>query len=154
MTAAADQTFRDVVREADRRGAMPSRAGSMDAGGVEAAIADLSRALGLEPGETRDSIEQEFFAGSAIAPHEWTAIAAALAQGGKTDAEQARRFGLLASLPRADRVADLSRHFLHQDDRTPRKTIVTKAIKDAELDRALERGTGPRWRAAATACAP
>ncbi len=87
----------------------------MDAGGVEEAIAVLSRALGLNPGETRDSIEQEFFTGSEIPSQQWTAIAAALGQGGKNDAEQARRFSLLASLPLSDRVRDLSRHFLHQD---------------------------------------
>src|SRR5579862_4281865 len=49
MTAGADQTFRDVVREAiGRRDVIERWLGS--AGGLDAAIAALSRALGLEPG--------------------------------------------------------------------------------------------------------
>src|SRR3984957_10836007 len=67
MTAAADQTFRDVVRAAiGRRDAIGGWV--MDAGDVDAAIAALSRALGLDPAEDRASIEEEFFAGSVIAP--------------------------------------------------------------------------------------
>ncbi len=67
MTAAADQTFRDVVRAAiGRRDAIGGWV--MNAGDVDAAIAALSRALGLDPAEDRASIEEEFFAGSSIAP--------------------------------------------------------------------------------------
>ena len=71
MTAAADQTFRDVVRAAiGRRDAIGGWV--MSAGDVDTAIAALSRALGLDPAEDRASIEEEFFAGSSIAPDEWT----------------------------------------------------------------------------------
>ncbi len=132
MTAAADQTFRDVVREAiGRRDAIVRSV--MDAGGIVEAIAALAGALGLEPGETRDSIEQEFFAGPEIPAQQWTAIAAALAQGGKNDAEQARRFGLLASLPLSDRVQTYLEIFCTATDRKPRKTVVSKSVKDPQL---------------------
>jgi ATP-dependent helicase/nuclease subunit A len=132
MAAAADQTFRDVIRAAiGRRDAIGRWV--MSAGGVNAAIAGLSRALGLDPAEDRDSIEAEFFTGSPISPAEWATFAAALAQGGKTDAEQARRFNLLASLSRSDRVETYLDIFCTADDRLPRKSIVTKAIKDADL---------------------
>jgi ATP-dependent helicase/nuclease subunit A len=132
MTAAADQTFRDVVRDAIGRRDVIARS-VMDAGGVEEAIAMLTGALGLKPGETRDSIEQEFFAGSEIPSQQWTAIAAALGQGGKNDAEQARRFSLLASLPRSDRVQTYLDIFYTTTDRKPRKTLASKAVKDAQL---------------------
>ncbi len=132
MTAAADQTFRDVVRGAINRRDAISR-WVIEAGDVEAAIAELSRALGLGPAETRESVEEEFFAGSSITPTEWTALAAALARGGKGDAEQARRFGLLASLSRTDRVETYLDIFCTSDARSPRKTLVTKAIQDADL---------------------
>jgi len=132
MTAAADQTFRDVVRAAiDRRDAMAHWV-TQD-GGVDGAIAALSRALGVDPAETRDSIDDEFFTGSSITSEEWTALATALLQGGKTDAEQARRFGMLASLPRSDRVETYLDIFCTSSERAPRKSIVTKSIKDAKL---------------------
>jgi len=132
MTAAADQTFRDVVRAAiGRRDAIARWV--MAAGSVAAAIAELSRALGLDPDETRESIEEEFFAESSIAPQEWTAVAATLAQGGKTDAEQARRFGSLATLPRSDRVETYLDIFCTASDRAPRKSVVSKTVKDASL---------------------
>ncbi len=141
MTAAADQTFRDVVRGAIGRHDAISL-WLIKAGGIDAAIAALSRALGLSPTDTRESVEEEFFAGSSITPSEWTALAAALARGGKSDAEQARRFALLASLSRTDRVETYLDIFCTSDARSPRKTIVTKAVQDAGLvDRlAMEQG--------------
>ena len=132
MAAAADQTFRDVVRAAiGRRDAIGGWV--MSAGDVDTAIAALSRALGLDPAEDRASIEEEFFAGSSIAPDERAVLAAALAQGGKSDAEQARRFSLLASLPRSDRVETYLDIFCTASERAPRKSIATKAIRDANL---------------------
>jgi ATP-dependent helicase/nuclease subunit A len=132
MTAAADQTFRDVVRDAiGRRDAVVRWV--MKAGGIGTAIAELSRALGLDPDETRESIEEEFLAESSIAPQDWSTLATALMQGGKTDAEQARRFGLLASLPRSDRVETYLDIFCTATDRAPRKSVVSKAVKDASL---------------------
>ena len=131
IMAAADQTFRDVVRGAIGRRDVISR-WVISAGDVAAAVAALSRALGVDPSETRDGIDDAFFAGSSIKPAEWAALAAALAQGGKTDAEQARRFGLLASLPRSDRVETYLDIFC-TGERAPRKSIVTKSIKDLSL---------------------
>src|ERR1700685_1565516 len=60
MAAAADQTFRDVVRAAiGRRDAISRWVTGAD--GIEVAIAGLSRALGLDPKEDIESIEDEFF---------------------------------------------------------------------------------------------
>ncbi|MFZ1922783.1 MAG: UvrD-helicase domain-containing protein, partial [Xanthobacteraceae bacterium] len=141
MTAAADQTFRDVVRDAiGRRDAVAGWI--MAAGGVAEAIAALSRALGLDPSASRSSIEEEFFADPAITPREWPAIAAALALGGKSDAEQSRRFGRLAALPLSDRVETYLDIFCTAEDRTPRKSIVTKAIKNAGLRERLSAEQG------------
>jgi ATP-dependent helicase/nuclease subunit A len=136
MTAAADQTFREVIRTAIGRHDTIAR-WVMQEGGVETAIAALSRALGIEPTTSRESVEDEFFADSAIAPAEWTAIAATLARGNKTDIEQADRFNQLAALPRADRVETYLDIFFTANERTPRKSIVTKAIKDLGLTERL-----------------
>ena len=136
MTAGADQTFRDVVREAiGRRDVIDRWLGS--AGGLDAAIAALSRALGLEPGVDMDSVEAEFFAGALIAPPEWPVLAATLAQGAKTDCEQAERFGTLAARSGSDRIETYIDIFC-TDQRTLRKSIVTKAIKDAGLIERLD----------------
>jgi ATP-dependent helicase/nuclease subunit A len=131
MTAAAYQTFRDVVRAGIGRRDAISR-WVISAGGVEAAVAVLSRALDVDPAEDRDSIEDEFFAGSAIAPEQWATLAAALGQGAKTDFEQARRFSSLAALSRSDRIETYLDIFC-TGERSRRKFIVTKSIKDARL---------------------
>ena len=136
MTAAADQTFREVIRTAIGRHDTIAR-WVMQEGDVETAIAALSRALGIEPATSRESVEDEFFTESAIAPAEWAAIAATLARGNKTDIEQADRFNSLAGLPRADCVETYLEIFFTATERTPRKSIVTKAIKDAELTERL-----------------
>jgi ATP-dependent helicase/nuclease subunit A len=145
MTAAADQTFRDVIRAAiGRRDSVVQWVTKH--GTVAAAIAALSRALGLDPSATRDGVEEDFFADSPIAADQWSKIAAILAQGNKTDAEQARRFSLLASLSRSDRVQTYLDIFCTADDRALRKTIVTKAIKDKGL---IERLTTEQGRVGA-----
>ncbi|HSZ66078.1 MAG TPA: double-strand break repair helicase AddA [Xanthobacteraceae bacterium] len=136
MTAAADQTFREVIRTAIGRRDTIAR-WVMREGDVAPAIAALSRALGIEPTTSRDSVENEFFADSAIAPAEWAAVAATLARGNKTDIEQAERFNQLAALPRADRVETYLDIFFTANERTPRKSIATKAIKDPRLTERL-----------------
>ncbi len=131
MTAAADQTFRDVVRAAmSRRDAIARWIGR--AGDLKRAIAALSHALGVDPAETRERIEAEIFARSPITPSEWAALGAALAEGAKTDGEQARRFVALAALSGTERLETYLDIFCTQD-LAPRKTIVTRAIKDADL---------------------
>ncbi|MGB7038650.1 MAG: UvrD-helicase domain-containing protein, partial [Xanthobacteraceae bacterium] len=55
MTAAADQTFREVIRTAIGRHDTIAR-WVMQEGGVETAIAALSRTLGIEPTTSRESV--------------------------------------------------------------------------------------------------
>jgi ATP-dependent helicase/nuclease subunit A len=131
MTAGADQTFRDVVREAiNQRDAFIGWRET--AGSVEAAIADLSRLLGIDPQDSLDSVEAEFLTGSSIPPAEWPTIAATLMEGNKTDSEQARRFAALTTLSGANRL-ELYLEIFCTDEGNPRKSIVTRAIKDAGL---------------------
>ena len=73
IVVAADQTFKDVVsdaiRERDAITAWTERAGSVDA-----AIAELSKTFGLDPDDTIESVEQEFFSHSLIPAAEWPAL--------------------------------------------------------------------------------
>jgi ATP-dependent helicase/nuclease subunit A len=132
MTAAADRTFRDVVREAigmrDHIAHWVEKAGS-----VEAAIANLSKMLGVDAADDVDKIDDEILAGSAIAPSEWPAIAATLAQGSKTDREKAECFVSLTALGGSDRLERYLEIFFTTTERAPRKSIVTKSITDKGL---------------------
>ena len=131
MTAAADQTFRDVVREAiNMRDQVIGWVTS--AGGVKAAITNLSKDLGVDAADNVESIDGEILAGSTIAPSEWPSIASALAKGGKTDGDQAQRFESLTTLADADRLETYLDIFCTAP-RTPRASIVTKSITDANL---------------------
>ena len=131
MIASADQTFRDVVRGAiAQRDAINRWVGGAD--DVAAAIADLSKALGVDPADNRERIEAAFLADSPIAPGEWAKFATVLARGSKNDGEQAARFGALNALSGSARVEKYLEIFCTREF-APRKSIVTKAIADAAL---------------------
>jgi ATP-dependent helicase/nuclease subunit A len=132
ITAASDQSFRDAIRAAIGMREVVAR-WIIDSGGVEAAIAAMSRQLGLGHGESRGSIEDAFFSGSVIAPSQWPAVAAALEQGRRSDRDQARHFRQLASLPRSDRVEAYLDIFCTANGRSARRSIVTQDIKDKDL---------------------
>ena len=73
IVVAADQTFKDLVgdaiRERDAIDAWTQRAGS-----VNKAIVQLSQTLELDPNDTLESVEQEFFSHSLIPAAEWPAL--------------------------------------------------------------------------------
>src|SRR5438128_4524505 len=95
IAAASDQTFKDVVGEAIRkRDAV--RAWIDHRGSIEAAIASLCGALGVSADDTIERIESEMTEGPLFPASQWAAAAKVLAQGGKSDREQARR--LVAAL--------------------------------------------------------
>src|SRR6516225_2097087 len=136
ITNASDQSFRDAIRAAIAARESIAR-WVTDSGGVDGAIAALSRQLGLEPGETREDIEDEFFSGSLIAPSEWPTIIATLERGGKNDVDQAARLRRLASLSGSDRVETYLDIFCTANEGAARKSIVTQAIKDTKLTERL-----------------
>ena len=134
MMAAADRTFRDVVREAiGKSDAIIEWVQS--AGSVENAIANLAPALGVEPSDNVDEIEAEYFSGAIIAPSEWPALAQTIARGGKNDCDQAERFARLPSLSGSERVETYLDIFCTSasSGRTPRKSIISKAVGNAAL---------------------
>src|SRR3954451_14215279 len=84
MASAADVTFKDVVREAclsrDHFIAWIDTAGSADA-----AIAQVSAALGLDARESLDRIEREIVDGPYLPRARWQDVAAVLETGSKSD---------------------------------------------------------------------
>ena len=134
MMAAADRTFRDVVREAIGK-SDAIIAWVQSAGSVENAIANLAPALGVEPSDNVDEIEAEYFSGAIIAPSEWPALAQTIARGGKNDCERAECFARLPSLSGSERVEAYLDIFCTSvsSGRTPRKSIISKAVGNAAL---------------------
>jgi ATP-dependent helicase/nuclease subunit A len=143
LTAASDNSFREAVRTAIAARDAIAR-WVIETGGIEPAIAAMSRQLDLNPTETRDSIQDEFFSRSLIPTSDWLAVAATLEQGTKTDIEQARRFKRLASLSGSDRVEAYLDIFCTEKGE-PRKSIVTQAIQDADLTQRLAAEQSRVW---------
>jgi ATP-dependent helicase/nuclease subunit A len=147
MTAAADRTFRDVVRDAIGKSDAIIQ-WVQNAGSVETAIANLARVLGVDPSDNADEIEAEYFSGSIIQPAEWPSLAKTIARGGKNDCEQAERFARLPSLSGSERVETYLDIFCTSANsgRTPRKSIISKAVGNAALAQRLLDEQGRVWK--------
>src|SRR4030088_3444897 len=91
MASAADVTFKDVVREAclSRDHFM---AWTDAAGGADAAAAQMSAALGVDPGDYIEDVEREIVDGPHLPRSRWQEIASLLETGNKTESDQATRF--------------------------------------------------------------
>jgi ATP-dependent helicase/nuclease subunit A len=128
MTSAADVTFRDVVREAslsrDQFLAWIERAGSTDA-----AMAQLSAALGVAPEDSMDAVEQEIVDGPHLPRRRWNDAAAIFEGGSKTDNDQAARLRQALGLAGGEQVDEYLRVFF-TGTMEPRKALATKKIND------------------------
>ena len=126
ITAAADLTFKEVIREAiGKHDLVTSWIGR--AGGVQQAIDELSRMFDLDPADTIEKVEAEYFSGSPIPESEWPAIIEALSAGGKTDQKHAERLTACRAATGRDRIECYLDIFC-TDARGPRSSIVTKAV--------------------------
>jgi ATP-dependent helicase/nuclease subunit A len=125
MASAADVTFKDVVREAclsrDHFMAWTDAAGSADA-----AVAQMSLALDVDPHERIEDIEREIVAGPYLKRSGWEEIAAVLDTGAKSDQEQAARLRNALTFTGAAQSDAYLAVFLTETERTPRKSVVTK----------------------------
>ena len=129
MACAADVTFKDVVREAclsrDHFMAWTDAAGSIDA-----AVAQVSAELGVDPGDTIEDVEREIVDGPYLRRPGWEDIAAALEGGGKSDFDQAARFRAALVSSGSTQVDEYLGVFL-TDERSPRKSVVTKKFSES-----------------------
>ncbi len=124
MANAADVTFKDVVREAclsrDHFMAWTDSAGS-----AVTAAAQVSDALGVDPGDSIESVEREIVDGPHLPRSRWEEVAAVLGGSSKADQKQATKLRealVLSGIEQVNRYLDV---FL-TDDRTPRDSVVTK----------------------------
>jgi ATP-dependent helicase/nuclease subunit A len=129
MASAADVTFKDVVREAclsrDHFMAWTDAAGS-----AQAAAAQISAALGVDPNDRLEDVERDILDGPHLPRSEWEAVALVLDTGSKTDQDQAARLRAALVFSGAAQVDEYLGVFLTEADRTPRKTVVTKKFCD------------------------
>jgi ATP-dependent helicase/nuclease subunit A len=124
MASAADVTFKDVVREAclSRDHFMAWTDGAGSAG---AAAAQMSSALGVDPGDYIEDVEREIVDGPHLPRSQWKEIAAALDTGSNSDQTQADRLRGALVFSGIAQVDEYLGVFL-TDERSPRKTVVTK----------------------------
>ncbi|MEH2559416.1 ATP-dependent helicase/nuclease subunit A [Bradyrhizobium algeriense] len=129
MASAADVTFKDVVREAclsrDHFMAWTDAAGS-----AHAAAAQISAALGVNPGDRIEDVERDIVDGPNLPRSRWQDVALVLETGSKTDQDQAARLRGALVFTGAAQVDEYLGVFLTEADRTPRKSVVTKKFCD------------------------
>jgi ATP-dependent helicase/nuclease subunit A len=123
ITTSADQTFSEMIVEAigrrDDISAWIARAGS-----VEAAITELSRALGVDPAETADQIDAEIVGGPNLPESEWATVAALCKASSSNDQRQCERLSAAAAATGRERVDEYVSVFLN-DKWESRKTVIT-----------------------------
>jgi ATP-dependent helicase/nuclease subunit A len=124
MASAADVTFKDVVREAclsrDHFMAWTDAAGS-----AEAAVAQMSAALGVADDDRIEDVEREILDGPNLPRARWREVAAALDGSSKSDQKQADQLREAMVFTGSAQVDEYLSVFL-TDDRTPRTSVVTK----------------------------
>ena len=131
VLAAADQTFQEMVRAAiAERDALTRWVDN--AGGLEKALAQLSRELGVKPDETAAGVDAAMFGESFIARTEWTAIGDTLMDGSKTDKDQGTRFHSLAALSELERAETYLDIFCTGKRDKTRERVATSAIQKAD----------------------
>jgi ATP-dependent helicase/nuclease subunit A len=139
MASAADVTFKDVVREAclSRDHFM---AWTDNAGGVDAAAAQVAAALGVDPDDRIEDVERAIVDGPHLPQSRWRDVARALDGGTKSDQDQAARLREALMSTGATQVDDYLAVFLTETDRNLRKSFVTKKFGDNNpaLARAFE----------------
>ncbi len=89
MTLAADQTFRETVEAACLDGDLLGWLAQ--AGSVERAVAQLSRAIGAQDGDDPATLAQAMIDGPHLPMAQWARFAALFATGSKTDQDQGAR---------------------------------------------------------------
>ena len=123
MASAADVTFKDVLREAClSRDHFVTWTGQ--AGGIKAAVAEVTAALGINPTDTVENVERAIVDGPNLPRSGWKDIAIVLDTGAKSETDHAGRLREALVFTGSEQVEKYLGVFL-TDERTPRKTVLT-----------------------------
>ncbi|MDO9412155.1 MAG: double-strand break repair helicase AddA [Pseudolabrys sp.] len=128
IVVAADQTFKDVIGDAIKERDAISK--WIDAAGsVDAAINALSHSFGVDPKDTAESLEHEFFAQMHIPETEWADLISVLEVGTKSDKNHIEALVAAQKSFGRDRIENYLDIFCNKDDaRTRRQRLLTKAL--------------------------
>ncbi|HVV62030.1 MAG TPA: double-strand break repair helicase AddA [Pseudolabrys sp.] len=123
IPAAADTTFKEVIAEAIGKRDLIT-GWIKRAGGVARAIAELSRTFGLGAGDTLESVEKDYLAGSLIPQAEWQALADFVATSDKQGDRDIAAFLAGARAAGRDGIASYLKIFC-TGELKPRKNVLT-----------------------------
>jgi ATP-dependent helicase/nuclease subunit A len=124
VTGAADSTVRAKLQEAI--GKRETLARWLEAAGsLEQAVAQLSRALDVDPSDDLDVIHKEIIDGPNLPSAEWAAVAATFAEGSSNDRDQVARLAEALAASDASSRADAYLGVFFKDDGDPRKSAIT-----------------------------
>ena len=132
IASAADITFRDVVRELMTRRDEVAR-WLARSGSVAKAIDDLSRALGVDPKETLESLDRQLVEGTGLPSSQWGAVAAQCEEGSKTDGDRGAQLRAALAASGAARIEAYLSVFL-TDKMEPRKNVITVGLSKKRPD--------------------
>ena len=129
ITNAADVTFKDVIAETIGKRDLITE-WTKRAGGIQHAIDELTRAFGLAPGDSVQTVENEYLSASFIPRREWPELIDIFSTGSKTDKERAD--SLSATLRSAGRE-QLEQYLdiFCTGERKGRASVLTKKLADA-----------------------
>jgi ATP-dependent helicase/nuclease subunit A len=130
IVAAADTTFREVVRETiGRRDAVTD----WIAGGLDSAIAQLATTLGIAPEDTLEAVEKELVDGPLFPSPEWASVAALCNESTANDRKQCERLSEAAAASGSERVEAYLKVFL-TDAGEQRKAVIAGTLAKIHPD--------------------
>ena len=129
IAAAADTTFKEVIAETIAKRDLITEWTSR-AGGVDQAIDELTRTFGLAPGDSIQTVENEYLSASLIPQSEWPALIDVFSGGSKTDRERADSLAAALRSKGRDRLENYLDVFC-TSDRRGRASILTRRLVDA-----------------------
>ena len=132
IASAADQTLRDILRDAiAERDTIENWIAA--AGSLDHAIEQLSTALSLKSGDTIEKVHDELLSAAHILETEWPALIAAFAGGSSNDRKQVQRLEAVRKTDGSDRFDAYVRIFC-TDKLTPRDSVMTGSLAKKHPD--------------------
>ncbi|HEX4410362.1 MAG TPA: double-strand break repair helicase AddA [Xanthobacteraceae bacterium] len=130
MTSSADQTFREIIRRAIAQGDALQR-WIVQCGGMDKAIAALSKTLGVDPAMTLAEVEHDIINGPILPPSEWPGVAALCRTSSAMDQKQDQRLTLASRLSGREQIKSYFEVFFDSKSE-PRANLLTKGFANKQ----------------------